>query len=701
MHGRPRKDPRPKDDAAKAAHLRELQAQLLHNHRNRTYTKEALASCSKLLEINPEVYTAWNYRKLALQHNLDGVDDPDALKSAIEDELRVVEIALRTNPKSYAAWYHRKWVLGRRLMPVEFEREFRLLDLLLNADQRNFHGWNYRRFVAKLKNVPEEEELKFTKKMIDTNFSNYSAWHNRSALLSHLLKKKSQGFDSKKNTLTEEYELVHDALFTDQSDQSGWFYHLWLLDQTVCLDDPQLISSWPTHKSDLILSESNKIDGCQLFPSSNSRSFSLLHTGTFPIILYFNKAVKNIDSSTVIVSSVFVTNEDLNWRPLSTNNSGEACCWVTFLTVPEENCSSSTSYPVEVCLDRYKDIVSSDVSDCKKPSKFTFTVTFRSHSLEQTSKESVEENVVWKYVDICNPQESPCLMSFDQLSINEDHAEEGFKWNLQTLSNEIELFREFNDEDSKFVKLTLARLLVAHDLMVPNGSHNHIKTHSGEVLTLYDDLMKLDPSHKRYYEDEQSVVLMDQLTSDKDSLTKHCWQFDEPTSSSFHCQYCLWLNELSLTRIGSVKNILWVQMLDLSHNKLRSVEGLEALQLLACLNLGNNQISSFTALEPLKLLSSLRVLDVSFNMIGAHAIDTTRYLCSSPLSHTLDAKQLNVGYEKENTEVRDHWEVTSLFRALRLTQLDIKGNAVLNEKFSVLAIQLLPSLKWLDGKRVR
>ncbi|RWW22172.1 hypothetical protein GW17_00013646 [Ensete ventricosum] len=90
MHGRPRKDPRPKDAAAKAAHLHDLQAQLLQNHRNRTYTKEALASCSKLLEINPEVYTPWNYRKLALQHNLDGVTDPDAVKSAIEDELRVV-----------------------------------------------------------------------------------------------------------------------------------------------------------------------------------------------------------------------------------------------------------------------------------------------------------------------------------------------------------------------------------------------------------------------------------------------------------------------------------------------------------------------------------------------------------------------------------------------------------------------------------
>lgn len=35
------------------------------------------------------------------------------------------------------------------------------------------------RFIAKLKNIPEEEELGFTKKMIDLNFSNYSAWHNR------------------------------------------------------------------------------------------------------------------------------------------------------------------------------------------------------------------------------------------------------------------------------------------------------------------------------------------------------------------------------------------------------------------------------------------------------------------------------------------------------------------------------------------
>lgn len=122
--------------------------------------------------------------------------------------LSKVEMALKTNPKSYGAWHHRKWILNLQLLPADFEREFRLLDLLLKADTRNFHGWSYRRFnflcvffpflvkfaanfkfffpllvsirfVAKLKNMPEEEELGFTKKMIDLNFSNYSAWHNR------------------------------------------------------------------------------------------------------------------------------------------------------------------------------------------------------------------------------------------------------------------------------------------------------------------------------------------------------------------------------------------------------------------------------------------------------------------------------------------------------------------------------------------
>lgn len=125
------------------------------------------------------------------------------------------------------------------------------------------------------------------------------------------------------------------------------------------------------------------------------------------------------------------------------------------------------------------------------------------------------------------------------------------------------------------------------------------------------------------------------------------------------------------------------------------------LQRLTCLNLSHNKLSSFTALEPLRLVSSLKVLDISHNEIGAHPVDTTRYLCSSRLSHTVGDDGSLDEYAIDDVSMANYWEALLIFKGLQLTQLDVVGNAVSDEKFNLLLVEVLPKLKWLDGKSVR
>lgn len=692
MHGQPRKPQRAVDAAAAAAKvskLRDLQSQLINNHHRRLYTNEAISASSKLLEINPEINTAWNYRKLAFQQNLNETTDLEHIKSLVEDELRVVEMALRQNPKSYGAWYHRKWIHSQGLVDVNFDREFGLLDQLLKADSRNFHGWNYRRFVAKLREVPEVEE-KFTMDMIKAKFSNYSAWHNRSMLLSRLLNKKAEGFTEREEILTKEYELVHHALFSEPDDQSGWFYHLWLLQQTTTPNEISLISSWPPHESNVVLT------------ANRDTGYYFTNTRKLPIVLYFNQTVQGVNSSSVTVNSMLCKDKDLVWKPLLPTNSEEAACWVTYLQIPDVKSWEAKVYVIDVKIDHSEEILSSrSGSRSINPLNFRFSLSLNCDNLEFA--ESVDELLDWN--DCGSPGvESNDLESFDQLKLFEDHVSEFSKWQMQTISKEISCFEELFEDNckfdklAKFDKLTLARLLIAQDAMLSHRTPvTERKIHLRNVLELFDDLVKSDPKHAKYYEDERSLVLMNQVTLDMKSSVSHFLPSSNYISSNLHLCGRLQLRSLPLSRIGYVERFLWVQVLDLSHNKLRSIEGIEALQLLACLNLSNNQICSFTALQPLKLLSYLKVLDISCNQIGAHPVDTTRYLFSSPSTRSMELDEDFL----EDCRRCDGWEAVFLFRDLQLHQLDVKNNAVADEKFRDLLTKALPTLTWLDGERVR
>lgn len=135
-------------------------------------------------------------------------------------------------------------------------------------------------------------------------------------------------------------------------------------------------------------------------------------------------------------------------------------------------------------------------------------------------------------------------------------------------------------------------------------------------------------------------------------------------------------------------------------NDVLVMTGLEALQFLSCLNLSNNKIGSFTALEPLRQLKLLKALDISYNQIGEHSIDTTRYLFCSPLSHSVGSEWSKDEIQSYGCATTNYWEAFFIFKGLNLKQLDIVGNVIADENFRSFLVKILPTLRWLDGEKL-
>lgn len=128
------------------------------------------------------------------------------MKTTLKEELKFLERAIAHHHKSYWVWFQRMWVTER--IEVDWQRELGLCAQLLDLDARNckwlgsvlmtrvsgqstnadvshvaVHCWTYRRYVADKAKITPLDELKFAMKKIEQNFSNYSAWHQRSYLL--------------------------------------------------------------------------------------------------------------------------------------------------------------------------------------------------------------------------------------------------------------------------------------------------------------------------------------------------------------------------------------------------------------------------------------------------------------------------------------------------------------------------------------
>lgn len=184
-----------------------------------------------IIEFMPEFPPAWDYRKKYFL-KMFGADSIKSLSRLLEEREYNQKI-LNKAPKSYALWHHRLWVItllfnlrSKELYDVLME-EITLCFKLFKLDGRNFHCWSYFNFISHyIMQLDISEESKdnttsmISKKLIDlinSNFSNYSAWYHRSNLK---ILSESHYY---------ELELIKQAIYTDPHDQCLWNYYNWLL----------------------------------------------------------------------------------------------------------------------------------------------------------------------------------------------------------------------------------------------------------------------------------------------------------------------------------------------------------------------------------------------------------------------------------------------------------------------------------------
>ncbi|WRT68040.1 uncharacterized protein IL334_005015 [Kwoniella shivajii] len=253
MHGIKRSRLTPQ--AAEAKRLKEqskiesylgLQQDVLERKRSKDHTIESLEQTTRLLDLNPEFYTIWNFRRNILLSLFPSLS-PEEIVSHLTSDLRLTTSYLLVHPKVYWIWNHRKWCLEsvptgpentQKWKETFWKGELKLVEKMLDADARNFHAWDYRRYVLASLPIqrPLSDELRYTQSKIESNFSNFSAWHCRTKTLLSIWEKEGTDQDEIKRIKDEEFELVTQALWTDPADQSGWLYHRWLIGSEPHLD---------------------------------------------------------------------------------------------------------------------------------------------------------------------------------------------------------------------------------------------------------------------------------------------------------------------------------------------------------------------------------------------------------------------------------------------------------------------------------
>ncbi|KAF9815477.1 hypothetical protein IEO21_04574 [Rhodonia placenta] len=125
-----------------------------------------------IIRLNPAHYSAWQYRYRTLI----------ALKSSLEDELRLMDAFAIEFLKTYQVWHHRRLLLTALRSVDAAAAELAFTARALEADTKNYHTWSYRQWL--LAHFNDEDllwsgERAWTENLLERDVRNNSAWHHR------------------------------------------------------------------------------------------------------------------------------------------------------------------------------------------------------------------------------------------------------------------------------------------------------------------------------------------------------------------------------------------------------------------------------------------------------------------------------------------------------------------------------------------
>ncbi|CAG8587141.1 16044_t:CDS:10 [Acaulospora morrowiae] len=591
MHGVKRVKPsaeverlRKEKEAVKIKEYNRLIASCFAKKTNSEYDVEAFNITTKILSQNPDFYTIWNFRRTILLNTMLKDCSAEEKQQELSSELLFLQEVFRLNPKSYWIFNHRRWCLETMPTP-DWQGELTLVGRILDMDSRNFHAWDYRRYViSKLSSTEagdteiRKNEFDFTTTKINQNFSNYSAWHQRSKLLPRLIKEKHLNDQERKKMIDREFELVKSAFYTDPDDQSAWLYHWWLIGREI-RHLSILGAYYNPKKAQIILSFDDEIGMLTPFR-----------------VLY------KYENSTNVIKG--------DWRSVDGEISNEdrmyGFVWV-FTFSGEEMVNFSelvvTVKPEWIVTSHPEKKLARTISRCCNNGKFKKDKDILVLMTPKDLNEGVADSMTDMLSDLMI--ESPDLLLIDTPE------------RLAVLRREISAIRELLDlePDSKWCLQTLVNLLC--ELKHISGINSEeIAEIEKEVVILCDRLIHIDKIRTKRFEDLRSKAIFESSTriliessnipseviyKHKESLISESTQI-----SSFS------LADQKITIIPLPSIFLHIRKLDLSLNKLKSIKFLANLINLQEANLSKNCITNIQGVHGLEFL---RHLDVRSNLI--------------------------------------------------------------------------------------